>query len=44
MYTDIELEQKLHTGLTKEQVEEKIAAGLVNGDLNVKTKSYKNHF
>ena len=36
-----ELEQKLHTGLTAEQVEERIREGKVNGDLNVKTKSYK---
>lgn len=36
-----EIEEKLRTGLTDEQVKEKIAAGLVNGDLNVKTKSYK---
>ena len=36
-----ELEQKLHTGLSSAEVEEKVRAGQVNGDLNVKTKSYK---
>ena len=36
-----ELEQKLHIGLSTAEVEEKIKAGSVNGDLNVKTKSYK---
>ena len=36
-----ELEQKLKTGLTGEEVAQKKAAGQVNGDLNVKTKSYK---
>lgn len=32
---------KLTQGLSEEQVEEKIRQGLVNGDLDVKTKSYK---
>ncbi|MBR2696888.1 MAG: HAD-IC family P-type ATPase [Parasporobacterium sp.] len=36
-----ELEQKLKIGLTSEEVAERKAAGQVNGDLNVKTKSYK---
>ena len=36
-----ELEQKLHTGLSSAEVEEKVRAGQVTGDLNVKTKSYK---
>lgn len=38
---DKELEQKLQTGLTSKEVREKTEAGQVNGDLNVKTKSYK---
>lgn len=41
MNNNPETEQKLKTGLTSRQVEEKKNAGLVNGDLNVKTKSYK---
>ncbi|MCQ2529744.1 MAG: HAD-IC family P-type ATPase [Lachnospiraceae bacterium] len=36
-----ELNIKLTQGLSAEQVEEKINQGLVNGDLDVKTKSYK---
>ena len=36
-----DLQKKLNTGLTAQEVEEKKAQGLVNGDLNVKTKSYK---
>ena len=35
-----ELEKKLHTGLSPEEVKEKQAAGLVNGDVNIKTKTY----
>ena len=34
------LEEKLNTGLTAEEVREKQAAGLVNSDLDVKTRSY----
>ena len=36
-----ELEKKLNIGLTSEEVNEKIQAGLVNGELDVKTKSIK---
>ncbi len=36
-----ELNIKMTQGLSAEQVEEKIKQGLVNGDLDVKTKSYK---
>lgn len=35
------MEKKLNTGLTGEEVAQRIAQGLVNGDLDVKTKSYK---
>lgn len=35
-----DLEKKLKVGLTKEEVEEKRSQGLVNGDFNIKTKSY----
>lgn len=38
---DTELQKKLNTGLTSEEVREKTEQGLVNGDMNVKTKSYK---
>ena len=34
------LNKKLNTGLTKEEIEAKIAADQLNKDLNVKTKSY----
>ena len=37
--SDSALQKKIEIGLTSEEVEEKIAAGLVNGDLDVKTKS-----
>ena len=33
--------EKLHTSLTTEQVQEKIAAGLVNGETDIRTKSYQ---
>ncbi len=36
-----DLEKKLNTGLTGEEVDQRVAKGLVNGDLDVKTKSYK---
>ncbi len=36
-----ELERKINIGLTASEVDERIKAGQVNGDLNVKTKSYK---
>lgn len=36
-----ELQKKLNTGLTAEEVKQKTESGLINGDLNVKTKSYK---
>ncbi len=32
---------KIKTGLTTEQVNEKISQGLVNGEINIKTKTYK---
>ena len=35
------ISEKIKTGLTSEEVKEKTAAGLVNGDLDVKTKSYR---
>ena len=35
-----ELKKKLNTGLTKSEVEERVRLGQVNGDLNVKTKTY----
>ncbi len=35
-----ELQKKLNIGLTKDEVEEQIRKGLVNGDMNIKTKSY----
>ncbi|MBR3245763.1 MAG: HAD-IC family P-type ATPase [Parasporobacterium sp.] len=38
---DKEFEKKIKTGLTEQEVQAKRDAGLVNGDLNVKTKSYK---
>ena len=34
------LEKKLNTGLDSDEVREKQAAGLVNGDVNIKTKTY----
>ena len=36
-----ELEKKLHIGLTSEEVQQLTAQGLINGDLDVKTKTYK---
>ena len=36
-----ELEKKLHIGLTSEEVQLLTEQGLVNGDLDVKTKTYK---
>ena len=36
-----ELEKKLHIGLTSEEVRQLTEQGLVNGDLDVKTKTYK---
>lgn len=39
MNSDIDLEQKIKTGLTKEQVESRVREGLVNGELDIKTKS-----
>lgn len=41
MEMDKELEEKIHNGLSSAEVAEKVKAGQVNGDLNVKTKSYK---
>ena len=38
---DQEFEKKVKTGLTSKEVQEKKNGGLVNGDLNVKTKSYR---
>lgn len=38
--TNQDIIQKLNIGLTKEQVEQKTAEGLVNGEIDVKTKSY----
>ena len=35
-----ELSKKLNTGLTAEEVQERIDAGQVNGDVDIKTKSY----
>ena len=37
---DGDLEKKLNTGLTGDEIREKQAAGLVNGDVNIKTKTY----
>ena len=37
---DRDLDKKLHTGLTGEEVRQKQEAGLVNGDVNIKTKTY----
>lgn len=36
-----ELQKKLNIGLTSEEVRKKTEQGQINGDLNVKTKSYK---
>ncbi|MCF0142265.1 MAG: HAD-IC family P-type ATPase, partial [Parasporobacterium sp.] len=41
MYTEEELKKKTITGLTFPEVEERIKAGQVNGDMNVKTKTIK---
>ena len=38
---DSNLNKKLHTGLTAQEVKEKQEAGLVNGDVNIKTKTYR---
>jgi len=38
--TEDDLRKKLNIGLTGEEVEEKLSAGLVNGDMNVRTRSY----
>ncbi len=39
-----DLQKKLNIGLTEAEVSEKTAAGLVNKDLNIKTKSYAQIF